>query len=1017
MNANQKAILAAVVAALMVAIPVFADSAYAAETADDGVEYDQDLGSFWSLTIGFSFSGSDAKTVSWDFGDGSENVTGFSAIHTYKEKGVYYVTQTCTNTAGTSTMVSKVTVLGYPYVEFDTQGGSEVQTITMTSGGINAAAAVEPEEIPVKAGYTFTGWYTEPECENQYDWDTLVKEPVKLYAGWESNAQATISFDVDEGYPPVEDVQWTIGTQYEIPSYEGTKEGYTFAGWSCNGQTYLPGQTITIEGDTILTAVWTVNEYTVAFETGGGSKVDPQQVAFGGHAVEPAEAPTKTGHTFAGWFLGDSEFDFENTPIEGNVTLTAHWAPIVYTVQFDSDGGSKVDSQQVAYGDTADEPADPTKSSYRFEGWLLNGVLFDFDTPITDDITLKADWSYVAPPVIRHTVTFDPANGGSETTSSVVDGNRVSKPQDPVWEGHTFAGWFLGDVQYDFGTPVTRDIELTARWTVNEYTVSFATAHGTAPADQTVAYGELAKEPAAPAWDGGRFLGWFTADDVQFDFGTPVQGDIELTAKWAPYVAKVSVDTDGDGKADRTIGLIEGESYQLPAPNRPGHSFEGWDTDGDGKADMQAGQELSPAEDVTIKALWKDESKLTVVFDIDGQRTERTVSYGARVAQPADPSKDGYQFDGWFVNGEEYDFSSRVTSDITIVAKWTKVHTITVVPDDGYVTPVDPVVPDGGEVVLPDATKPGYELGGWDTDGDGEADASAGDVIHVEDDTTLEPVWEEVPEGTVQFTITIEGADIGITGWVLKEGDSIELPPAEREGYAFGGWMIDGTLYGAWEEFTPTKDVTAIAQWSELPKHDVEVSVDEDASVSSEVPSEVPEGSAVTLPDASRPGSVLEGWDTDGDGVADAMPGDDITVDDDTVVKPVWRPVGDDEDQYEVSFDGSASIDTWYPVDGGSVVLPEPEDPEGFEGWYDGDEYIGMPGDTWYPSADASLTAKHTAEEDDNGALAYVWILCLVLCVGFVLFLAWDKTVWLAIPVAVLAALTAVSFYLWGGFL
>ena len=193
MNANQKAILAAVVAALMVAIPVFADSAYAAETADDGVEYDQDLGSFWSLTIGFSFSGSDAKTVSWDFGDGSENVTGFSAIHTYKEKGVYYVTQTCTNTAGTSTMVSKVTVLGYPYVEFDTQGGSEVQTITMTSGGINAAAAVEPEEIPVKAGYTFTGWYTEPECENQYDWDTLVKEPVKLYAGWESNAQATIS--------------------------------------------------------------------------------------------------------------------------------------------------------------------------------------------------------------------------------------------------------------------------------------------------------------------------------------------------------------------------------------------------------------------------------------------------------------------------------------------------------------------------------------------------------------------------------------------------------------------------------------------------------------------------------------------------------------------------------------------------------------------------------------------------------------------------------------------------------
>ena len=152
-------------------------------------EYDRDLGQIWSYSVLFRFTGYDAQSVTWDFGDGSEPVTAWSVVHdypqthTYEKPGVYYVTQTAHNSAGDSVEVSKVEVMGYPYVEFVSNGGTEVERIQMTSGGSSAVAAEEPE-APTKDGFEFTGWYTDPGCTQPYDWSQVVKEPVTLYAGW-----------------------------------------------------------------------------------------------------------------------------------------------------------------------------------------------------------------------------------------------------------------------------------------------------------------------------------------------------------------------------------------------------------------------------------------------------------------------------------------------------------------------------------------------------------------------------------------------------------------------------------------------------------------------------------------------------------------------------------------------------------------------------------------------------------------------------------------------------------------
>ncbi|MCM1025381.1 MAG: InlB B-repeat-containing protein, partial [Roseburia sp.] len=127
----------------------------------------------------------------------------------------------------------------------------------------------------------------------------------------------------------------------------------------------------------------------------------------------------------------------------------------VYTVTFDSKGGSPVAEQEVVDGDKVSEPEAPVREGYTFDGWMLEGEAYDFETPVTGDITLVAAWAEV---VNVYTVTFD-SNGGSPVAEQeVVDGDKVSEPEAPVREGYTFGGWTLEGETYDFETPVTGDI-------------------------------------------------------------------------------------------------------------------------------------------------------------------------------------------------------------------------------------------------------------------------------------------------------------------------------------------------------------------------------------------------------------------------------------------------------------------------------------------------------------------------------------------------------------------------------
>ena len=130
-----------------------------------------------------------------------------------------------------------------------------------------------------------------------------------------------------------------------------------------------------------------------------------------------------------------------------------------YTVTFDSDGGSTVASRKVESGTKVTRPDNPTKADYDFEGWFTGDTLYDFDTPVEANITLKAKWE-----IAIYTITFDSDGGSDVEEKYVTAGKTVAEPDAPGKQGYGFYGWYLGETEYDFSSAVHSDLTLKAKW-------------------------------------------------------------------------------------------------------------------------------------------------------------------------------------------------------------------------------------------------------------------------------------------------------------------------------------------------------------------------------------------------------------------------------------------------------------------------------------------------------------------------------------------------------------------------
>ena len=289
-----------------------------------------------------------------------------------------------------------------------------------------------------RAGYTQVGWATVDGGEKVYDFEDIYtkNEALTLYPVWNTN-KYTITFDTNGG-SEIAPITQDYGTQIAAPA-NPTRKGYTFKGWDKEIPETMPAENITVK------AQWEINQYTITFDTNGGSEIAPITQDYGTEITAP-DNPTRKGYTFKGW---DKEIP-KTMPAE-NITLKAQWEINQYTITFDTNGGSEIAPITQDYGTEITAPANPTRKGYTFKGW-------DKEIPKTmpaENITLKAQWE-----INQYTITFD-TNGGNEIAPITQDyGAEITAPDNPTRKGYTFKGW---DKEIPKTMPA-ENITITARW-------------------------------------------------------------------------------------------------------------------------------------------------------------------------------------------------------------------------------------------------------------------------------------------------------------------------------------------------------------------------------------------------------------------------------------------------------------------------------------------------------------------------------------------------------------------------
>lgn len=313
---------------------------------------------------------------------------------------------------------------------------------------------------------------------------------------------------------------------------------------------YVDGQEVTYYLDTVALKIGTQAEYFVSL------KSDAKQTyaikgTFFARAIDENVTDTVT-----------SQYIFEDTTnITSNILRSDEsenpnpdidHEEKIFTITFDSTGGTSVDSQEVKDGECIVEPDNPLKEGYNFLGWYYDGIIWNFLTGVDNDMTLTARWEKERD---KYSVTFNSDGGTFVDTQSVTDGERVIEPPIPIKDGFIFLGWYHDSILWNFGTDiVTSNIILTAKWKAETYTVTFDTDGGTPVTNQIVNKGDFITKPTNPIKDELIFDGWYQGD-VPFDFTKPINENITLIAKWRDATTAIVlcrgpfIDKTGNNKA------------------------------------------------------------------------------------------------------------------------------------------------------------------------------------------------------------------------------------------------------------------------------------------------------------------------------------------------------------------------------------------------------------------------------------------------------------------------------------
>ena len=231
-----------------------------------------------------------------------------------------------------------------------------------------------------------------------------------------------------------------------------------------------------------------------------------------------------------------TQWDDNITKGSNNDVLENHLICAKLEATFTADGTTFAQPQTIDRGGKFTEPAAPSKENHTFAGWYNGDEKFDFDADTTNApnvLNLVAKWD-----INQYTIKFVSDHGSFEDQTIEYGGTiKTDKLTIPKVEGYTFDDWYTDNTystKFDFTQPIKSNTTVYAKWTANDYEVSFITEHGKAPASQNVPYNETATDPGKLSAEGYTFDDWYTdaTYTTKFDFSTPITGDTKVYAKW-----------------------------------------------------------------------------------------------------------------------------------------------------------------------------------------------------------------------------------------------------------------------------------------------------------------------------------------------------------------------------------------------------------------------------------------------------------------------------------------------------
>ena len=807
-----------------------------------------------------------------------------------------------------------------------------IETYTMNTDGTYNE---DPDGTVEKAGTTGTeaevtpnaaeGFYVDEETEKTEEKSVLKAEilpdgstVLKVYY---ARDEITVIFDGNEGLIPttnadgeaveVEDITLNLyyGAAVVAPS-DPILTGYTFKGWE-------PAVVNKAIEDATYVAKWEVNQYTISFDTDGGSEIADITQDFDTDVTAPAN-PTKTGYTFDKWV--DAEGNEAEVPAKmpaEDTELTATWTPNTYDATFDADGGE--------WEDGSTEQKQPT----------------EFDQPITVPATNPEKDGYEF--------------GGWEDENGDAPGNMETEGGEtytPVWN------------------PASQEIPVEIYYmdTDGDY-------HATPDDNDTVTFKTEETATYTPAE-----VKNYTVDADKSVLEAVVAADGSTVLKVYYALNKTTISFDVDGTVTEVEGLVGADvpADKVPVPEKDGYTFAGWEDD-EGNVTENAPATF-PETDETLEATWTAK-KYNVTYIIDGTIVEgypKAVEFGATIPVPANPSKGGYIFTGWLDDAfhTPNDYGTMPSTDLEFTAQWSSEAGVEYVLEvykmdtngDYPATPTETIKFSDGIVDVVktvEYTAPeGFTLNNLKSELSGKIPATGTLVLKAYLDRN-------------QYTLSVD-VDGDVTDTVYYYGEAVDAvaDPTKEGNVVFAGWVDENDAATKVPAIMPAEDVYVKATWTTSAVFDAgegDFGNDESGNPITEKDIPVEVGGEITPPEnPDRDGYDFVGWGTEDDPETPVTDFGTMDEDGETFVA-IWE-----ESTYEITFidykapDNGPEAPT-VPYEfatgeikyNGEIDLPDdaPVFLEGktyeFVGWFDaeGNEYTD--GDTYTGTTDLVLYAEY----------------------------------------------------------